>query len=167
MCDLDLRLDGTFYQRADRTVVSGARVAARRLLFRPYVWISDEWFTPDGVPRNCRPLSRPSAARGWKPVDAGAEAHTTGVCASLRHEAGHERLKMPSCSVVVGGGRNCSDAPLSPILNTIRRGPTAGASCVTWMSGTRKVIPMKILPKRSPCGSIRSRAGAGGIADGR
>ena len=48
MCDLRLELAGSFYERPIAQLER--ELAARGLLFRPHVWISDEWFTPDGVP---------------------------------------------------------------------------------------------------------------------
>ena len=48
MCDLDLRLEGTFYQQPIEQLYR--ELDRRQLLFRPHFWISDEWFTPDGVP---------------------------------------------------------------------------------------------------------------------
>ena len=42
-----------------------AELEARQLLFRPHVWVSNEWFTPDGVPGIAVPfyLAHPRLAK--------------------------------------------------------------------------------------------------------
>jgi hypothetical protein len=61
MCDLGLSLDGTEVQQ--RIAQVNAELDARGLV-RPHYWLSDEWFTPDGVPGlgGGPVLPRPSAA---------------------------------------------------------------------------------------------------------
>ncbi|MEO0587159.1 MAG: putative zinc-binding metallopeptidase [Planctomycetota bacterium] len=60
--------------------------------FRPHVWLSTEWFSPDGVPGIAVPfyLAHPRLARLEKKqmlrVEGGSEAECARV---LRHEAGH------------------------------------------------------------------------------
>ena len=48
MCRLNLEIKGSFLEgpiaELDRELEN------RRLLFRPHYWLSNEWFTPDGVP---------------------------------------------------------------------------------------------------------------------
>jgi hypothetical protein len=46
ICDLDLRLEGTFVGDCIREVRE--ELARREIRFTPYFWVSDEWFTPDG-----------------------------------------------------------------------------------------------------------------------
>src|SRR5262249_30487143 len=48
MCDLDLTIEGTEVEQ--RIAQVHAEIEARGLAFRPHYWLSDEWFTPDGVP---------------------------------------------------------------------------------------------------------------------
>ena len=69
-----------------------AELAARGLLFRPHVWLSDEWFTPDGVPGFSAPfyLAHPRLARLELHQMLEVEGGTRESCLRiLRHEAGH------------------------------------------------------------------------------
>ena len=90
MCDLDLRLEGTFYQEP---IAQLAReLEACRLTFRPHFWISDEWFTPDGVPGIAVPfyLAHPRLAKLEASQMLEVEGGTRDWCMRiLRHEAGH------------------------------------------------------------------------------
>lgn len=48
MCDLGLALQGTVLEpRIERLY---AELEAKGLRFRPHIWLSTEWFSPDGVP---------------------------------------------------------------------------------------------------------------------
>lgn len=90
MCDLALRLDGTFYQEPIAQLYR--ELAARRLVFRPHFWISDEWFTPDGVPGIAVPfyLAHPRLAKLEASQMLEVEGGTHDWCMRiLRHEAGH------------------------------------------------------------------------------
>ena len=47
LCDLPLRIRGTrLEQRIEKLY---RELDARSLDFRPHIWLSEEWFTPDGV----------------------------------------------------------------------------------------------------------------------
>ena len=48
MCDLHLGLKGGFLEQPIAELTR--ELEERRLLFRPHFWLSNEWFTPDGVP---------------------------------------------------------------------------------------------------------------------
>src|SRR5258708_28884990 len=48
MCDLALRIEGT--QIETRIAAVSGELETRGLTFRPHYWLSNEWFTPDGVP---------------------------------------------------------------------------------------------------------------------
>ncbi len=89
LCDLPLSLKGTDVERCI------ARVAAEldaRGLASPHYWLSDEWFSPDGVPGVAVPfyLAHPRLARlelaQMLEVEGGDEASCLKI---LRHEAGH------------------------------------------------------------------------------
>ena len=90
MCDLGLRIGAAGWSPASR---SSARAAATRdLRFRPHFWLSDEWFTPDGVPGIADPLlpraPAPGAARADQMLEV--EGGTPDWCMRiLRHEVGH------------------------------------------------------------------------------
>jgi hypothetical protein len=62
------------------------------LLFHPHFWLSDEWFTPDGVPGIAMPfyLAHPRLARLEQAQMLEVEGETTEWCLRiLRHEVGH------------------------------------------------------------------------------
>jgi hypothetical protein len=64
----------------------------RGIRFRPHVWISDEWFSPDGVPGIAIPfyLAHPRLARLERKQMLEVEGGTEDWCLRiLRHEAGH------------------------------------------------------------------------------
>ncbi|HTE04909.1 MAG TPA: hypothetical protein VK824_01850, partial [Planctomycetota bacterium] len=69
-----------------------AELAARGIAFRPHVWLSDEWFSPDGVPGIAIPfyLAHPRLARLEKRRMLEVEGGTREECLRiLRHECGH------------------------------------------------------------------------------
>ncbi len=69
-----------------------AELRARGIRFRPHVWLSEEWFSPDGVPGIAVPfyLAHPRLARMERhfmhEVEGGNENWLMRI---LRHEAGH------------------------------------------------------------------------------
>jgi len=89
-CDLSLQIKGTpleqFIERLYR------ELASKRLHFRPHVWLSEEWFTPDGVPGFAIPfyLADNRLIQLEKHVMYEVEGGTAEGCMRiLRHEAGH------------------------------------------------------------------------------
>jgi hypothetical protein len=89
MCDLGLKIDGTEIE--PRLAIVNAELEARGLAL-PHYWLSDEWFTPDGVPGVAIPfyLAHPRLSRleltQMLEVEGGDEE---GCLKILRHEAGH------------------------------------------------------------------------------
>jgi hypothetical protein len=89
LCDLDLRIEGTELQH--RIEIVNAELQARGLTI-PHYWISDEWFSPDGVPGVAVPfyLLHPRLIKlelsQMLEVEGGDE---TSCLKILRHEAGH------------------------------------------------------------------------------
>lgn len=89
MCDLDLRIEGTDLQQRISTV--DAQLKERGLIC-PHYWISNEWFSPDGVPGVAVPfyLLHPRLAKlelsQMLEVEGGDEETCLKI---LRHEAGH------------------------------------------------------------------------------
>src|SRR5207249_12085157 len=64
----------------------------RGLSFRPHFWLSDEWFTPDGVPGIAIPfyLAHPRLEKLEQSQMLEVEGGTPEWCMQiLRHEAGH------------------------------------------------------------------------------
>src|SRR5436309_12207126 len=90
MCDLALRIEGTDLE--PRIAQLTTELRARDLRFRPHFWLSDEWFTPDGVPGVAIPfyLAHPRLARLELAQMLEVEGGDPDSCLRiLRHEAGH------------------------------------------------------------------------------
>lgn len=90
ICDLRVSLDGTPVQRWTEAVAR--ELGERGIEFRPHYWLSDEWFTPDGVPGIAIPfyLAHPRLAQlelsQMFEVEGGSRAWGLKI---LRHEVGH------------------------------------------------------------------------------
>lgn len=90
MCDLHVTLTGSFLERP--IVELTRELEERQLLFRPHFWLSNEWFTPDGVPGIAIPfyLAHPRLAKLEQSQMLEVEGGTMEWCLRiLRHEAGH------------------------------------------------------------------------------
>jgi hypothetical protein len=89
-CDLRLKLSGTWLEDAIRRLY--AELAAKGIAFRPHFWLSEEWFSPDGVPGVAIPfyLAHPRLMRLERrfmhEVEGGNDKWLMRI---LRHEAGH------------------------------------------------------------------------------
>jgi hypothetical protein len=89
LCDLELSLAGTAVEQRIQQV--NGELEARGLV-RPHYWLSDEWFTPDGVPGMAVPfyLAHPRLEKleltQMLEVEGG---EPTSCLRILRHEAGH------------------------------------------------------------------------------
>ena len=90
MCDLKLRIQGTPLERRIDKLYK--ELESREIPFRPHCWLSDEWFSPDGVPGIAIPfyLAHPRLARLERRQVLEVEGGTEEWCMRiLRHEAGH------------------------------------------------------------------------------
>jgi len=90
ICDLGLRLDGTWVEECVETLFG--ELAQRGVTMRPHVWLSQDWFSPDGVPGLAVPfyLVHPRLARLERSMMFEVEGGTRDECLRiLRHEAGH------------------------------------------------------------------------------
>jgi hypothetical protein len=90
MCDLGVTIAGTDLE--PRIAQLGAELEGRGLIFRPHYWLSDEWFTPDGVPGIAIPfyLAHPRLAKLERAEMLEVEGGDPESCLRiLRHEAGH------------------------------------------------------------------------------
>jgi hypothetical protein len=90
LCELGLTIDGSWL--APRITDLDAELAARGLTFQPHFWLSEEWFTPDGVPGIAMPfyLAHPRLMRLEKSQMLEVEGGTPEWCLQImRHEAGH------------------------------------------------------------------------------
>lgn len=90
ICDLGVRIEGTpLEERIERLY---EELAMRGIEFRPHFWLSDEWFSPDGVPGVAIPfyLAHPRLARLERKQLLEVEGGTEKWCLRiLRHETGH------------------------------------------------------------------------------
>ena len=90
MNHLGVTLDGPFLSGQIQQLY--AELEARQLLFRPHFWLSNEWFTPDGVPGIAVPfyLAHPRLEKLEMDQMLEVEGGTPEWCMRiLRHEAGH------------------------------------------------------------------------------
>ena len=90
LCDLDLSIEGSWVEDLIERV--RAELRARGLRFRGHFWISDEWFSPDGVPGVALPfyLFHPRLLRLERQQMFEVEGGTKTECLRiLRHEMGH------------------------------------------------------------------------------
>jgi hypothetical protein len=89
MCDLGVRIEGTAVEVHVSQV--NAELEARGLV-RPHYWLSDEWFTPDGIPGVAIPyyLAHPRLEQLELEQMLEVEGGDRESCLQiLRHEAGH------------------------------------------------------------------------------
>jgi hypothetical protein len=88
--DLGLRLERTWLQDCLEQLYD--ELDSRGLRLRPHAWISDEWFSPEGVPGLALPfyLAHPRLTRLERNQMLEVEGGTPSECLRiLRHEAGH------------------------------------------------------------------------------
>jgi hypothetical protein len=88
--DLDARVEGSAIEPLVKQVWS--ELEERGLKFKPHVWVSTEWFSPDGVPGIAVPfyLVHPRLLRLERTMMIEAEGSSREECLMiLRHEAGH------------------------------------------------------------------------------
>jgi hypothetical protein len=89
-CDLKLKIERSPVARRVRRLYQ--ELDKRDITFRPHVWLSEEWFSPDGVPGIAVPfyLAHPRLARlerrMMRNVEGGSAESAMRI---LRHEAGH------------------------------------------------------------------------------
>jgi putative zinc-binding metallo-peptidase len=90
LCDLPVQIKGTFLEQRIEKLYR--ELDARSLSFRPHIWLSEEWFTPDGVAGFAIPfyLAHPRLMKLERAqmleVEGAGEAECMRI---LRHEAGH------------------------------------------------------------------------------
>ncbi len=89
-CQLPLSIEGSGL--GTRINQLNDELAGRGITFRPYFWLSDEWFTPDDVPGIAIPfyLAHPRLTKLEERQMLEAEGDTPEWCMQiLRHEVGH------------------------------------------------------------------------------
>jgi hypothetical protein len=90
LCDLRLRIEGSPLEPRVRRLQEELEAAGLR--FRPSVWLSTDWFSPEGVPGFAIPffLAHPRLVRLERQQMLQAEGSNRGWCMKLlRHETGH------------------------------------------------------------------------------
>lgn len=90
LCDLGLKIEGTVLEK--RIARLHRELEAKDIVFRPYFWLSDEWFTPDGFTGSAIPfyLAHPRLRRLERSQMGEVEGGSAAWCMKiLRHEAGH------------------------------------------------------------------------------
>src|SRR5271168_5518838 len=90
ICDLNLDLRRSPLQRYVQRLYS--ELDERGIRFRPHVWLSEEWFSPDGVPGIAMPfyLAHPRLMRLERKMTREVEgSNVNWLMRILRHEAGH------------------------------------------------------------------------------
>src|SRR5437868_6336705 len=91
MCQLGVSIEDSVL--ADRIAALQREIEGRGLVnFKPHFWLSDEWFSPDGVPGVAIPfyLAHPRLERLERDYMLEVEGGTPDWCLRiLRHEAGH------------------------------------------------------------------------------
>src|SRR6188474_503578 len=89
-CDLRLKIERSPVAKRVRRLYR--ELDKRQISFRPHVWLSEEWFSPDGVPGIAVPfyLAHPRLERlerrMMRNVEGGSAESAMRI---LRHEAGH------------------------------------------------------------------------------
>jgi len=89
-CDLRLRITGTPLEARIQQLYQ--ELGRRRIRFQPRCWLSEEWFSPDGIPGIAIPfyLAHPRLAKLELRQMFEVEGGTTRWCMQLlRHETGH------------------------------------------------------------------------------
>lgn len=92
LCDFAPRLAVAGSVLEDRVRTLARELRMRGLRFRPHFWLSDDWFTPDGIPGIAIPfyVAHPRLIRLEAAQMVEAEGGTAEWCMKiLRHEAGH------------------------------------------------------------------------------
>jgi len=90
MCDLRLDLQRSPLRRHIERLYE--ELDGRGIRFRPHVWLSDDWFSPDGVPGIAVPfyLAHPRLVRLARKMSREVEgSNVNWLMRILRHEAGH------------------------------------------------------------------------------
>ena len=89
VCDLGVTIEGSVL--ATHIDALYGELGERRLRFRPYFWLSDDWYTPDGVPGIALPfyMAHPRLMRLEQTQMLEVEGGTPEWCLRiLRHETG-------------------------------------------------------------------------------
>ncbi len=167
MSQLGVTLDGPFLSGQIQQLY--AELKARQLIFRPHFWLSNEWFTPDGVPGIAVPfyLAHPRLAKLEMEQMLEVEGGTSNGACEFYGMKRAMPWKMRIVFAASGVANKYLAARPTPIPNITALDPIAGVSCVISMCGMRKAIRMKTLRRPLRSGSRPIRHGPTVIKDGR
>ena len=146
-CDLKLSIQRAPLARHVRRLY--ADLERRGIEFRPHVWLSEEWFSPDGVPGIAMPfyLAHPRLERLERRIMREAEGGDPRLLLRiLRHEAGHAldnayatwtKFTTGGDQILLtrstdGGATFSNPRPLSPDYNNNHVGWAPGISRQGW-----------------------------------
>jgi hypothetical protein len=90
LCDLGVTFEGTWLEDCVENLY--LELESRGIRFRPHAWLSDEWFSPGGIPGVAIPfyLTHRTLMRLERAQMLEVEGGTRAQCMMiLRHEAGH------------------------------------------------------------------------------
>ena len=90
ICDLPIKIKNSFLEPHIKRLYS--ELNTRGIRFKPHVWLSEEWFSPDGVPGIAIPfyLAHPRLVKLERKQMLEVEGGNDTECMRiLRHEAGH------------------------------------------------------------------------------
>ena len=90
LCDLPIKIEGTTLELRIKRLYD--ELDGRQIRFKPYVWLSAEWFTPDGIPGFAIPfyLAHPRLIRLERKFMLEVEGVSHLECMRImRHETGH------------------------------------------------------------------------------
>ena len=141
MCDLHVTIEGSKLETAIADL--HAEADARNLAFKPHYWLSDEWFTPDGVGGIAIPfyLAHPRLEQLEERQMLEVEGGTHDWCVKiLRHEYGH----------AIDNAYNLQRRRKR--LSTTRPSRTARASSCISTRGTRRATRTRTSPRPSRSG---------------
>ena len=164
MSELNLSIEGSSLEKRIADLYD--ELAARGIQFRPHFWLSDEWFTPDGVPGIAIPfyLAHPRLARLEREQMLEVEGGASWCMRILRHEVGHA-IDNAYCCDDAAAAERCSDRRPSTTPSSIRpsrtsqlRSPHRQLVCA---EPSRRGLRGNVRGVAQP----RARSGAGGAQD--
>lgn len=144
LCDLNLKIEGTQVYTCLKRVLK--EIDKKGIKINPHFWISDEWFSPDGIPGVAVPfyLLHPKLMKLEKKMMGEIEGGTKVSCTKIiRHEMGHV-LDNAFKLRVFKKGSTILDFLQTPTLITIIQKKTLPNSFIIWRIGMHKHIPMRI-----------------------
>ncbi len=127
----------------------------RGIHFRPHMWLSEEWFSPDGIPGIAVPfyLAHPRLMRLERRMMRQVEGgNANWMMRILRHEVGHAIDTAYRLAASRAMARDIRSRLAALSGNLPAPGRAAGVSCSIWATGTHRAIPPRTLPKPSQCG---------------